>query len=341
MKKAQQLEPKLYVGNVIKNTCAIVIPDSEKSQEKDTVIRKLKERIKSLSGNVNKDKVKKDKEEIETINIELDHRVSKLIAENEHSKQTYKQLYDSIKSTRVRSKENCDALIKQVNLKSVEISDLNADLQEKGLIIAALRDELWKLKGKAIVDNTVTTHIIDSKLFKVDVEPLAPRLLNNRTVHFDYLRLTQEQAVILREVVEQGKSQNPLNNSLNHACNTKKDKIQQPPSSTQKNKVEAHLRIVKSSLKNKNYVVEPKVTVTLQHSKLNTNSKLICVKCNGCMLSDNHELCVPNVINDVNARAKSKSVKKLLKRKVWKPIGKVFTKIGYNWRPTGRTFTIV
>ncbi|GKF65629.1 hypothetical protein Tco_0192146, partial [Tanacetum coccineum] len=44
------------------------------SQEKDTVIKKLKERIKSLSENMNEDKVKKDLEEIETINIELDHR---------------------------------------------------------------------------------------------------------------------------------------------------------------------------------------------------------------------------------------------------------------------------
>ncbi|GJU24450.1 integrase, catalytic region, zinc finger, CCHC-type containing protein [Tanacetum coccineum] len=70
------------------------------SQEKDTVIKKLKERIKSLSGKINEDKIKKDLEEIETINIELDHRVSKLIAENEHLKQTYKQLYDSIKPTR-------------------------------------------------------------------------------------------------------------------------------------------------------------------------------------------------------------------------------------------------
>ncbi|GJX54158.1 hypothetical protein Tco_0282527, partial [Tanacetum coccineum] len=172
------------------------------SQEKDTVIRKLKEKIKSLSGNMNEDKVKKDIEEIETINIESDHRVSKLIAENEHLKQTYKQLYDSIKPTRIRSKEQCDALINQVNQKSVEISDLN-------------------------------------------------------------------------------------------------------------------------------------------NSKLNANSKLLCVKCNGCMLSDNHDLCVLNFINDVNARAKSKYVKKISKRKVWKPIDKVFTKIRYTWRPTSRTFTIV
>nr|GEU29562.1 integrase, catalytic region, zinc finger, CCHC-type, peptidase aspartic, catalytic [Tanacetum cinerariifolium] len=78
-----------------------------------------------------------------------------------------------------------------------------------------------------------------------------------------------------------------------------------------------------------------------KHSKLNANSELICVKCNGCMLSDNHDLCVLNVINDVNARPKSKYVEKTSKRKVWKPTGKVFTKTGYTWRPTGQTFTIV
>ncbi|GJS02153.1 retrovirus-related pol polyprotein from transposon TNT 1-94 [Tanacetum coccineum] len=123
--------------------------------------------------------------------------------------------------------------------------------------------------------------------------------------------------------------------------NTKKDKIQQTQSRILKNKVEAHPRKVKSSLKNKDHVVEPKGTAPVQHSKLNANSDLKCVKCNGCMLSDNHDLCVLDFINNVNARAKSRSVKKNSKRKVWKPTGKVFTNIGYIWRPTGRTFTIV
>ncbi|GKB94262.1 integrase, catalytic region, zinc finger, CCHC-type containing protein [Tanacetum coccineum] len=44
------------------------------SQEKDTVIRKLKERIKSLSGKDCVENVKKDIDEIETINIELEHK---------------------------------------------------------------------------------------------------------------------------------------------------------------------------------------------------------------------------------------------------------------------------
>ncbi|GJX70501.1 hypothetical protein Tco_0307672 [Tanacetum coccineum] len=123
--------------------------------------------------------------------------------------------------------------------------------------------------------------------------------------------------------------------------NTKKDKIQGTLSSTQKNKVEAHPRIVKSSLKNKNCFIEPKGNANVQHSKLNVNSELLCVKRNVCMLSDNHDLCVLNFINDINARAKSKSVKKSSKRKVWKPTGKVFTNIGYTWRPTGQTFPII
>nr|GFA34935.1 integrase, catalytic region, zinc finger, CCHC-type, peptidase aspartic, catalytic [Tanacetum cinerariifolium] len=122
---------------------------------------KLKERLKSLSVNVKEEKIKKELEEIETINIELDYRVTKLVAENEHLKKTYKQLYDSIKSSRVRSKEQCDDLIKQVNIKSAKNSDLNSSLQEKVFVITALKETLSKLKGKAVVNEAVPLHSID------------------------------------------------------------------------------------------------------------------------------------------------------------------------------------
>ncbi|GJR80346.1 hypothetical protein Tco_0151131 [Tanacetum coccineum] len=120
------------------------------SQAKDTVIVKSKEKIKSLNGNVDDSTVKMDMDEIETLNIELEHRVTKLVTENEHLKQTYKQLYDSIKPKRVQSKEQCDALIKQVNIKSGEISDLNAKLQVTRFGHGAIKIELRKLKDKAL-----------------------------------------------------------------------------------------------------------------------------------------------------------------------------------------------
>nr|GEY00605.1 hypothetical protein [Tanacetum cinerariifolium] len=105
----------------------------------------------------------------------------------------------------------------QMDVKSAFLNGF-IDEEEQGLIIATLKDELRKLKGKALVDNVFTTHTIAPEMLKIDVEPLAHRLLNNRIAHSNYLRPTQEQAVILREVAEQGKSQNPLNNSLDFAC---------------------------------------------------------------------------------------------------------------------------
>ncbi|GJZ17021.1 hypothetical protein Tco_0553144, partial [Tanacetum coccineum] len=229
---------------------------------------------------MNEDKIKKDLEEIETINIELDHR-------------------------------------------------------EKALAITALKDELRKVKGKGLVDNNVSNHPSDPELHQVNVEPITPKLLNKRTAHSAYIKHSQEEAAVLRDLVDHIKANYPLNPLLESACKytkiiqemlskinktcpsfnssgeqlvvvtpmnkvkrvrftkpvtssrnkntahtsnlssnkpilsstgvkqsisasgsqpsgkTKKDKIQQTPSSTLKNKVEAHPRKVKSSLKNK------------------------------------------------------------------------------------------
>ncbi|GKD10330.1 hypothetical protein Tco_1190015 [Tanacetum coccineum] len=187
------------------------------SQAKDTVIVKLKEQIKSLKGNGEDSSVKLDMDEIETLNIELEHRVTKLVTENEHLKQTYKQLYDSIKPKRVQSKEQCDALIKQVNIKSAEISDLNAKLQEQGLVIAALKNELRKLKGKALDNKETVTHSVDPNMSKDNMEPITPKLLNKRTAHSSYIKHTQEEALVLRDIVEHVKANYPQDPLLESA----------------------------------------------------------------------------------------------------------------------------
>ncbi|GJT26395.1 retrovirus-related pol polyprotein from transposon TNT 1-94 [Tanacetum coccineum] len=55
-------------------------------------------------------------------------------------------------------------------------------------------------------------------MFKIDLEPLAPRLLYNREAHIDYLKHTQEQAGILQGLVKQAKAKQPLDNALDFAC---------------------------------------------------------------------------------------------------------------------------
>nr|GEY42282.1 integrase, catalytic region, zinc finger, CCHC-type, peptidase aspartic, catalytic [Tanacetum cinerariifolium] len=188
------------------------------AQTKDTVILKLKEKLRSLNGDVNERNIKRELEEIETLNIELDHKVTKLVAENEHLKQTYKQLYDSIKSSRVRSKEQCDDLINKVNLKSAEVFDLNVSLQEKVLVITALKEQLNNLKDKAVLTEAVSLNSIDPELLKVDVAPLVLKLRKNMTSHTDYIRQTQEEAATHREIVECERLLSPLNTSLDYAC---------------------------------------------------------------------------------------------------------------------------
>nr|GEY67968.1 hypothetical protein [Tanacetum cinerariifolium] len=94
------------------------------------------------------------------------------------------------------------------------------NLQEKVLVITALKDILSKLKGKAVVNEAVTLHPIDPELLKIDVAPLAPKLRNNRTAHNDYLKHTQEETATLREIVENERLLNPLNTSLDYVSSS-------------------------------------------------------------------------------------------------------------------------
>nr|GEV92666.1 retrovirus-related Pol polyprotein from transposon TNT 1-94 [Tanacetum cinerariifolium] len=83
-----------------------------------------------------------------------------------------------------------------------------------------LKDTIRKLKGKAVVDEVVTLHPIDPEVLKIDVAPLAPKLRNNRTAHYDYLKHTQEETTTPREIVKNERLLNPLDTSLDYACTT-------------------------------------------------------------------------------------------------------------------------
>ncbi|GJR05217.1 retrovirus-related pol polyprotein from transposon TNT 1-94 [Tanacetum coccineum] len=291
-----QLNQEIFQKESLSNTQnALEIPEyfenndlKAQLQAKDTTICKLKEHIKSMSQNNKEEKVKYEMDEIKTINIELEHSVTKLLSKNErlhkeieHLKKIYKDQFDSIKKTRVLSKEH----------------------------------------GKE-VGNTAQipiTTTISPGMFKLDLS-LAPRLLKNREAHIYYLKHTQEQADILRGIVQQAKVKQPLDNALDLACqerlkcstsscrsqptcNKNNDKIWQKPSSNRKNKVEAQPRKVNK----KNRAKEPICDDNVKHTMLNANSQLICVKCKQCMFDANHDVCFLDFVNDVNMRAKSTS----------------------------------
>ncbi|GJV98129.1 hypothetical protein Tco_1553381 [Tanacetum coccineum] len=102
----------------------------------------------------NEAKVKHDIDVIETINIELEHKVAKLLKENETLKKHYKELYDSIKTTRARNIEHTTSLI-------AKNDDFKAQLQEKGFAIAALKNELRKLTGNSVNTKFAKSSILE------------------------------------------------------------------------------------------------------------------------------------------------------------------------------------
>ncbi|GJV87948.1 hypothetical protein Tco_1531886 [Tanacetum coccineum] len=88
-------------------------------------------------------------------------------------------------------------------------------------MITSLKNDLRKIKGKEIVHIVAqipSANTIVLGMFKLDLEPLAPRLFQNREAHIDYLKYTQEQADILWEIVEQAKAEQPLDKELDFAC---------------------------------------------------------------------------------------------------------------------------
>ncbi|GJW79252.1 retrovirus-related pol polyprotein from transposon TNT 1-94, partial [Tanacetum coccineum] len=333
-----QTEPSLLQWFEINNLSEL--------QAKDTTIKKLKAHIKRVNETSTNESVKKDLDEIKTLNIELEHRVTKLIAENEHLKQTYKQLYDSIKPSRVRAKEQTESLVNQVNQKSVEISDLNAQLQEKVFVITTLKNDLRKLKGKDIVDNAAqmsNVATIAPGMYKLDPIILAPMVKNNREAHEYYLKHTINKKMLFCNIPKV--TNRPLLSSTRvkpstsasgskPLGNTKNDRISRTPSSNEKNKVEVQSRKVKSKLNKQNSDSKNIYNEHVKHPI--KGAQALCSVCNECLFDANHAMCLIDYVNSMNVRDKSAS-KKNKKRKEWKPTGKVFNSVGYKWKPTMKT----
>ncbi|GKB80843.1 hypothetical protein Tco_0947738, partial [Tanacetum coccineum] len=150
--------------------------------------------------------------------------IPSIFEKNTTENNVFKDQFDLIKQTRVRHKEQCDSLINKLNLKSVENEDLKAKIQDKVCVITSLKNDLRKSKGKEIVKicTIYLFHHYCSRYVQADLErffpPLAPRLLQNREAHIDYLKYTQEQADILQGIIEQDKAKQPLDNALDFAC---------------------------------------------------------------------------------------------------------------------------
>ncbi|GKC47714.1 hypothetical protein Tco_1065436, partial [Tanacetum coccineum] len=216
-----------------------------------------------------------------------------------------------------------ERLLEQVMSKDIVNLIVNSSMDfasEKVLVITTLKDELRKLKGKDLANNEVTHHPSDPE---INTEPITPKLLNKR-----YGKLIQE---LLTNISQTCPSINNTDGKLVAVIPKNKDKrvrFTEPVTSLGNTitKTVSTSNLVSNKPMLSSTGVKPSTSASGSQPSGNTERSIrqtpSCTrknKCNGCMLSDNHDLCVLDYINNVNARAKSKSAKKQTKRKVWKP----------------------
>nr|GFA22569.1 hypothetical protein [Tanacetum cinerariifolium] len=116
--------------------------------------------------------------------------------------------------------ENDQLLIQALSVEIVNVvvhDNVTSDCLNVDVCAHSLKEQLNKLKGKAVLTEAASLNPIDPELLKVDVAPLVPKLHKNRTAHTDYIRHTQEEAATLREIVESKRLLSPLNTSLDYA----------------------------------------------------------------------------------------------------------------------------
>ncbi|GJW22349.1 retrovirus-related pol polyprotein from transposon TNT 1-94 [Tanacetum coccineum] len=111
-------------------------------------------------------------------------------------------------------------------------------------------------------------------------------------------------------------------------CNTKNNR-NLPAKSVNQKTVKDHPMTNKSVWTKVNRVDS---SISSKRVVINSNSESVCKTCNKCLNSAHHEMCVVNILSSVNATPTTK--------RVWKATGKLFADIGYQWRPTGKKFTL-
>ncbi|GJY04804.1 hypothetical protein Tco_0370744 [Tanacetum coccineum] len=172
----------------------------------------------------NEAKITHDIDVIETINIELEHKLAKLLKENEILKKHYKELYDSIKTTRARNIEPTilGKLVLQLHR--------NQSVVRQPTTFESERPRISKPRFASQVDvnndlsKPVTTHYLHKGKESACAKPhhmIAPgssRYSSNDMVHNHYLeeakKKTQESDRNLRpNVMPPAKSQSITNDS--------------------------------------------------------------------------------------------------------------------------------
>ncbi|GJR61116.1 retrovirus-related pol polyprotein from transposon TNT 1-94 [Tanacetum coccineum] len=224
---------------------------------------------------------------------ELKEKISRL-AENEKVKQHYKELYDSIKLT-------CAKTIEKTNSLLAEIENLKAQIKgkmtcvtmptEKPKVLApeTLREIVEEARVEKPLDRSLASACLYTKQSQelkkqVTFKKTCKTLTNNTQKHVEQQKIKTTNEPVIPSTRVKGATATSRSKPRH---NTKKDRIF--PAKSDKQKVEDHPRINKSSVKRKNRVDS---SISYKRTIINSNFNSVCKTCNKCLMSFNHDECV-------------------------------------------------
>ncbi|GJX31373.1 hypothetical protein Tco_0241228 [Tanacetum coccineum] len=313
---------------------------------------------------------------IETITIELEHKVAKLLKENKTLKRHYKELSDSIKTTRAKTIEHTTSLI-------ARNAEFKAQLQERGFAIATLKNELRKLTRNSVNTKFAKSSILGKPVlqprrnqsvvrqltaFKSEQPRISkPRFTSQVDVNSDlskpvtthYLPKEREFAVVKpHHVIASSESRNSSKNILIFSSN---DMVHNHYLEEAKKKTQERVRnsrpSVMPSAKSQSTTngSKPKPMSNTQTSRNWPASKNINSR---AKVPSNKTTKRYKPIEKISVAKKPErhmpkghrfSIKKtsVVHEKImtprsclrWKPMGKIFKSIGLRWVPIGKIFT--
>nr|GEX30533.1 integrase, catalytic region, zinc finger, CCHC-type, peptidase aspartic, catalytic [Tanacetum cinerariifolium] len=133
-------------------------------------------------------------------------------------------------------------------------------------------------KVNSISKDHVKLKVLAPGKYAIDVEPIVPRVRNNREAHFDYLRNLKESIETIPDIVEEAKVVRPLDRSIVSACRYTKHSRELleyaigtcPQDSHQRDKKLAHVPLIR----------EKQVTFVEPSNTLNSNTQKHVAKVN-------------------------------------------------------------
>ncbi|GJT59243.1 hypothetical protein Tco_1002776, partial [Tanacetum coccineum] len=199
--------------------------------------------------------------------------------------------------------------------------------------IESLKAQL-KSKVSCITSDSVKPKVLAPSMCAIDVKPIPHPIKKNRSAYLNYINHLKESVEIVREIVEEARVVKPLDTAFNSAC--KYTKLSQelveyvihtcPKEFKERdNKAAAVIPLIRRKQVTLNDTCRMSINDTQKQSVNGTPTVKI-------VLNKGKQIWKPKGKLSDNSLNKTQWV--------WKATGKLLANVGYQWRPTGKKFTL-